>query len=276
MAGGAGDPSDISQGLSDFAAGRFAEALTAWQQAAAAGDATGDLYVGVAYDTGQGVSQSYQMALDWYRRAAEDGSAAGAFNVGVLHDAGLGVPQDRREAAVWYGRAAAEGFARAQYNLALLYEDGIGVKRDRQRAAVLFRQAAAQGLSAARAHLASMTRRSAPPLLPPQEDAMTDFQHAQDELLNRGPAEAARIASLFRRAADRHNAVAEYDLGYCYERGVGVPTDAVQAYVWYQRALADTQDKALQSIAKDSALKLQRQIATAKSSPATPDKSGSD
>ncbi len=275
VVGGAGDPSDISQGLSDFAAGRFAEALTAWQQAAAAGDATGDLYVGVAYDTGQGVSQDYRTALDWYRRAAEGGSAAGAFNVGVLYDAGLGVPQDQREAADWYGRAAAEGFARAQYNLALLYEEGIGVKRDRQRAATLFRQAAAQGLTAARAHLASLARRTAPPL-PPQEDAMTDFQHAQDELLNRGPAEAARITSLFRRAADRHNAVAEYDLGYCYERGVGVPADAVQAYVWYQRALADTQDKALQSIAKDSALKLQRQIATAKPNPATPDKPGSD
>ena len=277
LAGGMADPTDINQGLTDFAAGRFAEAIAAWQQAAAAGDANGDLYMGVAYDTGQGVSQDYQAALDWYRRAAQAGSSAGAFNVGVFYDAGLGVPQSQREAAVWYGRAAAAGFPRAQYNLALLYEEGAGVRRDRRRAVTLFRQAAAQGLTAARAHLASLGERFSASQVPPAENPVADFQRAQDAMLKRGPAETARVAALFRHAADRHNALAEYDLGYFYEHGVGVSPDAIQAYVWYQRALADSHDSGLQAIAKASATKLERQIATErKAAPAAPDKSLGD
>ena len=223
LACGLTDPADIGGGLADFSAGRFAEALTAWQAAAQAGDPAGDLYIGVMYDSGQGVAQNYAQALTWYKRAAAAGSAAAAFNVGVFYDNGLGVEQDQREAADWYGRAAARGFARAQYNLALLEQQGDGVPRDRAKAIALFRQAAAQGLTAARAHLAALGQRYAGSTTkPPQDDAMADFQRAQDTLLSRGAAESASMAALFRHAADRHNAVAEYDLGYCYEHGVGV------------------------------------------------------
>ncbi len=218
--------------------------------------------MGVLYDTGQGVSQDPAKALAWYRRAAEAGSPAGAFNVGVFYDSGLGMQPDEEQAAFWYGRAASEGFARAEYNLALLYEEGAGVPKNRERAVALFRQAAAQGLTAARAHLASLGQRFVGPASKPAQDAMTDFQRAQDILLNRGPAEAAQVAALFHRAADRHNAVAEYDLGYCYEHGVGVPADRTQAVDWYHRAAADTRDDALRGIAKASAAKLEGQTAS--------------
>ncbi len=265
LACGLADPTDVSEGLTDFSAGRFAEALTDWQAAAQAGDPAGDLYIGVMYDSGQGVEQDYAQALTWYKRAAEAGSAAGAFNVGVFYDNGLGVDQDQREAAIWYGRAAAGGFARAQYNLALLEEQGDGVPRNRAKAIGLFRQAAAQGLTAARAHLAALGQRYAGAPVKPPDDSMADFQHAQDVLLSRGAAESASMAALFRRAAERHNAVAEYDLGYCYEHGVGVAADVSQADIWYQRAVADAHDSPLHDIAKQSAAKLARQLATNRS-----------
>ena len=256
---GAADPADVNEGLVDFSAGRFAEAFAAWQAAAQAGDPDGDLYMGVLYDTGEGVEQDYAKALAFYKRAADAGSAAGAFNVGVFYDSGIGVTTDRHQAAAWYRKAAAKGFARAEYNLALLEEDGTGVPRNRARAIALFRQAAAQGLNAARSHLAALGQHDTQPSVRPKDDAMADFQRAQDTLLNRGAAEAARIATLFRRAADRHNAVAEYDLGYCYEHGVGVVADRAQARSWYERALADTQDSHLHEIAQESASKLERQ-----------------
>ena len=260
---GLSDPADVSQGLTDFSAGRFGEALTAWQAAAQAGDPDGALYLGVMYDTGQGVEQDYGQALAWYKRAADAGSAAGAFNVGVLYDSGTGVAQDPAEAAAWYGRAAAKGFARAQYNLGLMEEQGIGVPRNRAGATALFRRAAAQGLTAAQAHLAALGRHYAATAVKPAADPLSDFRHAQDILINRGAAEAANVADLFRRSAERHNAVAEYDLGYCYEHGVGVAADPSQAYSWYQRALADARDRPLHDIAAASATKLERQLAAA-------------
>ena len=83
---------DVAEGLTDFRAGRFAEAFLAWRDAAASGDSRGALFVGVLYDAGLGVRQDYGQALAWYRRAADAGNVTGMFNVGVMYDAGRGVP----------------------------------------------------------------------------------------------------------------------------------------------------------------------------------------
>ena len=210
---------DTNSGLDDFRNGRFAEAFEAWQAAAAAGDANGALFAGVLSDTGEGVTQDYDQALTFYRRAAELGSAAGAFNVGVMYDAGRGVAPDPQQAAIWYARAAAKGFPRAEYNLALLYEAGTGVPRDRAAAIAFYTKAAAHGIPAARMHLRQLGQTFAGPVRPVEDVAMRDFHRAQQLLLARGPAEASHAAELFHSAADQHNALAEYDLGYCYEHG---------------------------------------------------------
>lgn len=250
---------DTASGLADFQNGRFAEAFQQWTEAAAAGDSRGALFVGVLYDTGLGVGQSYPQALDWYRRAADAGNATGMFNAGVMYDAGRGVPPDPARAASWYERAAAKGFGRAEYNLGLLYQAGAGVRASRTRAIQLFKRAADHGITAAQAHLQELGvqqpsaqqqgRRNAAASARAGDPAMADFQQAQQLLLARGPADAARAADLFRRAAERGNALAEYDYGYCYEHGLGVPRDLAQAYAWYQRAASHAADGAVRSIA---------------------------
>ncbi len=245
---------DTASGLEDFQNGRFAEAFEQWTEAAAAGDARGALFVGVLYDTGLGVEQSYLQALDWYRRAAAAGNATGMFNVGVMYDAGRGGPPDPAQAAIWYERAAAKGFGRAEYNLGLLYQAGTGVRASRSRAIQLFKRAADHGITAAEAHLQQLgvqqpVQRNAAVSARAGDAAMVDFQQAQQLLLARGPADAARAADLFRRAAERGNALAEYDYGYCYEHGLGVQRDPEQARSWYQRAASHATDEAVRSIA---------------------------
>lgn len=266
---------DTASGLDDFQNGRFAEAFQQWTQAAAAGDSRGALFVGVLYDTGLGVGQSYPLALEWYRRAADAGNATGMFNAGVMHDAGRGVPPDPAQAASWYERAAAKGFGRAEYNLGLLYQSGIGVRASRTRAIQLFRRAADHGITAAQAHLQQLGvgqpgQRSASASTRVGDPAMTDFQQAQQLLLARGPAEAARAAELFRRAAERGNALAEYDYGYCYEHGLGLPRDSAQALAWYQRAASHAADEAVRSIALAGARNLAGQSSPAPARGADP------
>jgi TPR repeat protein len=240
----------VESGLGDFRQGRFSEAFQAWQEAGQAGDARGALYIGVLYDSGLGVAQNYAKAMAWYRRASALGSAAGAFNVGVMYDSGLGVRKSARDAATWYARAARQGFGRAEYNLALLYEAGSGVPRNRARAVALYKLAARHGITAARAQLAVLHER-APTAVPEQpDDAMQGFKEAQQLLLNRGAAESARMVTLFRHAADQRNPLAEYDLGYCYDAGIGVPRDPAKAYEWYQRAVGDAQDGSLRALAQ--------------------------
>ncbi len=242
-------PAPADRGLADFREGQFAEAFRDWREAADAGDARGALYIGVLYDSGMGVKQDYRQAMAWYRRAASAGSAAGAFNVAVMFDAGLGVAKDPAEAARWYGRAAAGGFARAEYNLAMLYETGTGVPRDRRKAVALYRRAAFAGIAAARAHLVSLGSPYQAPGSAKPDAALRDFAQAQALLLGRGPADMSRMAALFRRAAEQHNALAEYDLGYCYEHGIGVGPDRAQARDFYSRAAADAADPSLRAIA---------------------------
>ena len=257
-------------GLADFRQSRFAEAFEEWEAAGTAGDPRGALFVGVLYDTGLGVPQSDALALDWYRRAAEAGSGAGAFNVGVMYDAGRGTAQDPAQAASWYARAAAKGFARAEYNLALMYESGSGVARNRSRAIDLYTKAANHGVSAALGHLAALGRPFTGTPHASEDGAMRDFQQAQKLLLARGPAEAIRAVELFRRAAGQRNPLAAYDLGYCYEHGIGMARDPVQAYGWYRRAAADATDQAIRSIASTGAQNLEGQLSPAQRRQADP------
>ena len=212
------------------------------------------------YDAGIGVREDYGQALQWYQRAAALGSPAATFNVGVMYDAGKGVPADRAEAAQWYARAAKKGYARADYNLALLYQDGVGVKRDKARAVRLFHAAAQLGLGAARAHLAALGSSFSGPAGSAADAATQDFADAQATLLSRSPESAGRAVQLFRRAADQGNAMAQYDLGYCYENGIGTPPSRLQAYIWYSRAAAQARDPQLQSIAYGGVISLEPRL----------------
>ncbi len=244
---------DTRPGLAHFQAGQFAEAFEDWRRAAGDGDARAALLVGVMYDTGQGVAQNYAEALSWYRRAAEAGSPSGMFNVGVMFDAGRGTARDPQEAARWYDRAAAAGFGRAEYNLGLMYQDGSGVRRDRAHAVRLFQAAARHGIAAARLHLAELGVASGGAVQDGGDPSMQDFRHAQSRLLLRGSAEMARAAELFRHAAEQGDALAQYDLGYCYENGLGTPVDPLQAFRWYRRSAAEAREAGLRALADASA-----------------------
>lgn len=56
----------------------------------------------------------------------------------------------------------------------------------------------------------------------------------------------------FRRAAEQGLAVAQYNLGVMYGRGLGVPQDDVQAHMWFNLAAArgnETAEKLREEVA---------------------------
>ena len=259
---------DVATGLADFRHGRFAEAYQAWIAAEQAGDARAARYLGVMYDTGEGVRQDRSQAVRWYRVAAGLGDPAAMFNVGVAYDSGTGIRRDPQEAARWYRRAAARHFGRADYDLALMYRSGDGVPRSTIEATRFFRAAAQDGISAANAHLPQTVSARMQPEprdeshrlvthVVPNDDAA--FLQAQRALLSRQPQETADAISLFRQAASEGGpaaALALYDLGWCYENGVGVSTNRSQAYALYIRAAAETDDHGLRDLAEAGAVAL--------------------
>ena len=82
-------------------------------------------------------------------------------------------------------------------------------------------------------------------------------------MLTRTPSDARNAVALFRQAAQRGDPMAQdaqYDLGYCYENGIGVPSDKTQAYGWYLRSSISGGDDGLKLIAAAGARKLEAQL----------------
>jgi uncharacterized protein len=228
-----------------FAAGKDAEAVRVLTGAAGSGDPRAALDLGIAYDTGHGVGQDSAQALAWFEIAAQLGSADASYWVGAMYEIGRGVAADHSVAAGYYARAAALGNKLAQYRLGLLYKAGDGVPRDQRLASLLLRQAANDGAEPARLDLASKAK----PGGASRTVSPAAFVRAQRSLLTRMPGEAAQAAAVFRQAAQAGDPLAAYDLGYCYETGIGLPPDPEAAIRWYGQAARTTKDKRLLGLA---------------------------
>lgn len=73
------------------------------------GDIDAQFNLGVCYENGYDVEQSYEQAVKWYTKAAEQGDAAAQFNLGLCYYNGDGVEQSYEQAAKWYKKAAKQG-----------------------------------------------------------------------------------------------------------------------------------------------------------------------
>ena len=67
-------------------------------------------------------------------------------------------------------------------------------------------------------------------------------------LLLAGAVAMAQSAADFRAAAEKGDAAAQFQLGQCYEKGLGVETDSVQAVKWYTKAADQGNADALYSL----------------------------
>ncbi len=225
--------------------------------------------VGTLYDMGHGIPQDFTAALSWYRRAAEAGEVRAMFNVGAMYDNGRGTPVNRAQAIRWYDMAAQRGNGRAAYDLGIIYRDGDGVLRDTASAIRYFGLAAAAGIGAARTNLAALgdgTARKAPvlahlprsPTLPANGSAVEigRFQQAAFARTNVGAVSSKTLSTLISaltEGAANGNSLAQYDLGFAYDRGLAVLSDPVKSYVFYLRAAASSDENVKAAALKGAA-----------------------
>jgi len=135
--------------------------------------------IGLAYDLGYGVPQSFSTAITWYRRAAKGGNAAGQFRLAFMYDFGLALQKDEAQAAEWYRKAAEQGLAAVEERLARLYLDGLGVGQDYQQAWNWSNRAYAHGNLDAAAVLCEMQSKRIVPLKALQQtEKWCDLQKA--------------------------------------------------------------------------------------------------
>jgi TPR repeat protein len=220
------------------------------QALAAQGDSDAALQLGVIYDTGKGVGQDFGQAIEWYRQAAIAGNAFAAFDLGALYDAGRGTARDAGEALHWYRAAAERGLGRAAYALGAMTEAGDGTAPDPIDAARWYHRALSGGVGAARDRLAALDAAREHAAVAPSENPRRKFSVAVARWRVNGidGNDAVAYAALQSAAADGLP-LAQYDLAYSYEHGVGGAVSPALAYAWYRAAAASDGSPTLKAAA---------------------------
>ena len=93
------------------------DSIDEMRKAADEGDAQAQCYLGVCFQTGQGMPLDYQQAVRWFRAAAAQNDPVAQCYLGFCYLSGHGVPQEFGEAAKWFREAAEQDDPAAQFNL---------------------------------------------------------------------------------------------------------------------------------------------------------------
>ncbi len=87
------------------------------RELAEAGDSDAQFAMGARYAIGDGVAQSYPIAVQWFSLAAEEGHVVAQATLGAYYWAGRGVPVDLRKAYFWSVLAQAGGDEGSRFRL---------------------------------------------------------------------------------------------------------------------------------------------------------------
>jgi len=223
-----------------------AERLARSKQLAEKGNATEQCNLGWCYYEGYGVLKDLTEAAKWFRKSAEQGNATAQCNLGVCYIDGDGVSKDPVEASRWFRKSAEQGDATAQYNLGVCYYNGEGVLKDLTEAAKWYRTAAEEGL---------------PPEVTPGEFKKIIFRASYTcrvlspiyEELNRIPDRSSedfkKNFAQTKELAEKGDAQAQCELGWCYSNGLGVLRDPAEAVKWFKNSAEQGDAKGQSSMA---------------------------
>lgn len=225
--------------------------------------------LGVLYESGIGVLQDTDKALQFYQKAAmknhqnamvdlyvyyRDHSADETANYWLkkLAEQGLSDAQnayadtlsDAKQAFAWYEKAAKQGLAVAQTHLVECYVHGIGVNTDYEVAKQWCEKAVEQNYSVAQYFMAEYFAKT------PVEKYFLYFKAAEQgyakaqNIVGRyveegwaGVTKNAEIAvEWYRKAAEQGYDVAQYNLAMCLENGDGCVVNMNESVKWYREA----------------------------------------
>ena len=100
--------------------------------AAAKGDASAQVELGMYYVRGDGLAKDSAQGVAWIRKAADQGDVMGQYLLGMFYQSDVGVvAQDLAQGAEWFRKAAEQGLPDAQHMFGIILgEGGRGVPKD--------------------------------------------------------------------------------------------------------------------------------------------------
>ncbi|GAB5354687.1 hypothetical protein AAMO2058_000140400 [Amorphochlora amoebiformis] len=241
-----------------------------WKRAADQGHTEALFMMGLHYDAGQGGERDAKKAAESYIKAAGKGHIESQRRAGMCYENGLGVEKSVKKSLVWYQRAADQSDPHSQFKVAVALESGEHLPQDNKRALFLYGAAAEGGivgacLAVARFHFVAEDEEKAREWLEKaakqgsgegyfglamiEEDKEVKSKHLEmavetghvgamvvcgDMATEKGDHKGA--VYWFEKAALAGSSDAHFNLGVCYENGIGVDIDEKKAMGHYLKA----------------------------------------
>ncbi|WP_156914266.1 tetratricopeptide repeat protein [Paucisalibacillus globulus] len=192
----------------------------------------------------QSINQD-EWAFDWFKLSATVGNADALYMLGNYYFMGKVVEQDLEKTYYCYKSAAEKGHADALNNFADMYLRGEYVEKDEKKALKIFKLAAEKEVPEAMYTLGYMYENGVGTIVDLEESRewFIKSAHAGDvfaanrlghEAVENGRGEEA--ISWYQMAAESGDSYGEFNLGLCYENGIGTTVNLKKAKNWYKRA----------------------------------------
>lgn len=186
-----------------------AEAINLYKKAAAKGDSTGNLKLGIIFEHGLlGKKATPKLAFSNYEKAAKAENPVGYFNLARCYDQGIGTSPNELLATRTFLKSAMKGYPAAQVNMARRYYQGKGLEKDPIAAFGWLSLASQSGSSEA---MVLLGRR-----------------YEAGDIISQNLGLAGQLYS---RAAKLGDPTGRYYLALLYANGKGTKQDLVRAYI---------------------------------------------
>lgn len=180
-------------------------------------------WLGNLHYEGLGIEESMEKAFACYEYAAKAGLADAMNNYADMHFRGETVPQSDTIAHHWFKKAAMLGVSEAMFTMGYMFEKGVGVAEDADKSIYWFEQSAFHGDLYAANYLGHKAMQRA------------DFDEA---------------FVWYMQAAEGQDVEGEYNVGFCFEEGIGTVQNLQKAKYWYQRAALQGDAQAKEKLAR--------------------------
>ncbi|WP_186579737.1 tetratricopeptide repeat protein [Aquibacillus kalidii] len=217
------------------------------------GDSDSQLELGHFYKS----IQRDEWAFDWLKAAADGGSVDALYLLGNDYFVGKVVEHDLEKTYFYYKEAAEKGHADALNNYADMYLRGEYVEKNEERALELFKKAADKGVPESMYTLGYMYENGVGTEVDMVESKRWFTEsalHGDLFAANRLGHEAVESGlgdeaiSWYKLAADQGDPYGDYNLGMCYENGIGTQVNMKKAKYWYQKAALKGDEQAKQRL----------------------------
>ncbi len=162
------------------------------------------------YERGEGTPVNASKAVSLYQKACSLGAANACTSYGYMIEKGHGTPRDPSKALTYYEKGCNGGNSQGCSNMGVMYEQGLGLpSADLGRAGEYYEKACKAGLNDACSYLSGLIQR------------MKNDREPSKQTLD-----AFAAPGKGKGKVDKTDCT---NIGYLYERGVGVPADARMA-----------------------------------------------